>query len=106
MNNNLTTLAEDFTAWSLPTFAEAHAVTSLAKLGDEVSEVIQAVVTGRADEEVAEEMADVMMCVFDAAARMDITPAMLTSAFAAKLKKNKARTWKRNDNGTYSHVKS
>lgn len=56
-------------------------------------------------EDCAEEYVDCVMCLFDSARRLGITGEMFEEAFRAKLAKNKSRTWVKNPDNTYSHVK-
>lgn len=90
--------------WSLKTFPEATANSSIQKLQDECLEI-------RADIEAGirnpEEYADCLMCLFDSAGRQEIPISVqeIFEAFAMKLEKNKSRVWKKNSNNTYSHVK-
>ncbi len=98
-------------AFTLKTFPEATALSSITKLSKEMVEA--AMIIGGPQcprdtwqEDLAEEYADCMMCVLDSAARIGINPADLKRAFAAKIEKNKARTWVKNPDNTYSHVKA
>lgn len=91
--------------WSLETFKEATPLSSLAKLQDEMDEVANEIQHGHDPADLVEEYADCLMCLFDSFGRAGITMEQIESAFEAKLAKNKARVWKKNDNNTYSHVK-
>lgn len=90
-------------AWSLETFPEATPSSSLIKLVGEIWEVDSDLLTGK---DPTEEYADCLMCLFDSAGRAGISVEDITRAFEKKLQKNKARVWKRNDDNTYSHVKT
>lgn len=92
------------TNFTLSTFTEADAVSSLVKLHGEIREVTEAMDNN--NEGIAEEYVDCIMCLMDSAARLGITGAELSAAFEAKLAKNIGRTWMRNADNTYSHVKA
>lgn len=110
MKRTLEELETERMAWSLETFTEATAISSLIKLEGEINEVEKALFEVQAEigtkEEAAEEYADCLMCLFDSAGRAGITPAMLRDAFEKKLAKNKARKWIKNPDNTYSHEKT
>ena len=74
------------------------------KLKEEVSEIEVNISEGERD---VMEYADCLMCLFDSARRQEepITIQEIFDAFEQKLEINKKRTWKKNDNGSYSHVK-
>lgn len=103
MGKTLIELEAERLEWSLATFKLATPISSLRKLEGEILEIESDLING---EDPLEEYADALMCLFDSAGRRGITLAELTEAFARKLEKNKARTWKRNPDNTYSHVKS
>ena len=97
-------LEEERYAWSLATFPEASALGSLKKLKEEVDEIEVNIYQGERD---VMEYADCLMCLFDSARRQEnpITISEIFDAFEKKLEINKKRTWTKNDNGSYSHVK-
>ncbi len=100
-------LADEFLIFSLETFSEATAESSLEKLRGEAREVeieLEAQNTSKA--RLADEYADCLMCLLDSAQRAGVGPRRLLSAFQEKVAINKARTWTRNPDNTYSHVKS
>ena len=88
--------------WSLETFPEATAQSSLRKLEEEIKEIDRDIINGVRE---PEEFADALMCLFDSAGRYGIGVEEIFSAFAEKLEKNKKRIWKKNPDNTYSHVK-
>ena len=88
--------------WALYTFPEATAVSSLNKLREEANEIEQSLLNGQPD---PIEYADALMCLFDSAGRAGITPLHVFEAFQEKLLINKTRTWVKNPDNTYSHVK-
>jgi len=95
--------------WSKKIFTEATAISSLRKLEDEIKEVEEMIVDypfGHSkDEKLHEEYADCLMCLFDSAGRLGITPETIFKAFEKKLIINENRNWVKNKNNTYSHVK-
>lgn len=97
-------LEEERYAWSLSTFPEASALGSLKKLKEEVAEIEVNISEGERD---VMEYADCLMCLFDSARRQKepITIQEIFDAFEKKLEINKKRTWAKNDNGSYSHIK-
>lgn len=105
VSENLTELATEFTDWSIQTFISADAETSVKKLIKEESYELLVAVLSNNKAQMKEEFADCLMCLFDAAMRAGITPIQLTKAFAVKLETNKSRQWRRNESGTYSHIK-
>jgi hypothetical protein len=88
--------------WSLKTFPEATAISSLRKLEEEIKEIEADILEGK---KVPEEYADALMCLFDSAGRHGISVHEIISAFAIKLIKNKNRKWVKNPDNTYSHIK-
>ncbi|MCA6372247.1 MAG: DUF550 domain-containing protein [Cytophagales bacterium] len=94
-------LEKERMAWSLETFPESTALSSLKKLKTEVDE-IEYDIQNR--ERRSEEYADALMCLFDSAGRQGISAEEIVEAFEKKLKVNKARTWKKNPDNSYSHV--
>lgn len=94
--------------WSLKTFPEATAHSSLAKLEGEISEVVIELSINKYQnnkEYLTLEYADCLMCLFDSAGRVGILPADIFKAFEKKFEINKKRTWVKNSDNTYSHVK-
>lgn len=89
--------------WSLRTFPEATAVSSLRKLEGEIKEVEYDILNNQRR---PEEYADCLMCLFDSAGRQGISMVEIFNAFAAKFEVNKRRVWKKNPDNSYSHVKS
>jgi hypothetical protein len=89
--------------WSLKTFPEATAISSLRKLEEEIKEIESDINSGK---KVPEEYADALMCLFDSAGRHGISVNEIICAFALKLIINKNREWIKNPDNTYSHVKN
>jgi hypothetical protein len=90
-------------AWSLETFTEATPISSLRKLESEIKEIESDINAGIKN---PEEYADALMCLFDSAGRHGIFPDEIFEAYATKTEKNKARTWTKNADNSYSHVKN
>lgn len=102
MEKTLVELEAERFAWAIETFPEATDVSSLRKLEGEIKEVEADLIAG---ENPVEEYADCLMCLFDSAGRAGISVEQITQAFAVKLEKNKSRTWVKNPDNSYSHVK-
>lgn len=99
----LSALEDERLRWSLHTFPEATAHSSLFKLFEEMVEIEADIIAGKRR---PEEYADAMMCVFDSAGRQGIFLPELIGAFNDKLQKNKSRRWVKNPDNTYSHTKT
>jgi NTP pyrophosphatase (non-canonical NTP hydrolase) len=96
--------------WSVKTFTEATALSSLLKLKSEIDEV-EVYLNGNMDPDVVnwpesiEEYADCLMCLCDSFHRAGIPVEQVLLAFDKKTEKNKNRIWKKNPDNSYSHVK-
>jgi len=88
--------------WSLKTFPESTAFSSLQKLKEEIKEIEHDI---EFNIKRPEEYADALMLLFDSANRQGITPDNIFEAFETKLAVNLKRDWKKNSDNTYSHVK-
>src|SRR5689334_6659330 len=95
-------IEEERFAWSKKTFIEATAISSLRKLEQEIIEIENDLAIGTPE---AEEYADALMCLFDSAGRSGITAEEIFIAYEKKFEINKSRTWKKNPDNSYSHVK-
>lgn len=102
-NRSIIELEKERFEWSLKTFPEATAISSLRKLEEEINEIEVDIASGR---RIPVEYADALMCLFDSAGRHGIAAEAIFEAFEMKLAENKARTWKKNADNTYSHVKT
>ncbi len=91
--------------WSLQNFPDATVDSSLLKAIDEIHEVFKAHRDHEPKENIKEEYADILMCVFDSFGRAGFSVNEIFEAFKVKLKKNQGRTWVKNADNTYSHVK-
>jgi len=88
--------------WSLKTFPEATAISSLRKLESEIKEIKLDIVIGIKE---PMEYADALMCLFDSAGRNGISVERIFKSFEEKLEINKKRKWKKNPDNSYSHLK-
>jgi hypothetical protein len=86
--------------WSLKTFPEATAISSLRKLKAEVKEIEADILIGAKE---PMEYADALMCLFDSAGRNGISIEQIFESFGEKLEINKKRKWKKNLDNSYSH---
>lgn len=105
METDIIKLEKERLEWSLKTFPEATKFSSLEKLRNEIEEVKNELRVGFSVDDLSEEYADCLMCLFDSAGRAGVLPEQIFQAFALKLEKNKNRKWVKNPNNTYSHVK-
>jgi NTP pyrophosphatase (non-canonical NTP hydrolase) len=108
MMKNIIQLEAERLEWSLVTFPEATSTSSLRKLEAEIKEVeahLEILAFDRDNEALTEEFADCLKCLFDSAGRAGILPETIFKAFEKKLIKNKSRTWIKNPDNSYSHVK-
>lgn len=100
--SDLIQLEKDRLEWSLKTFPEATAISSLRKLEQEIEEIEVDIVEGHRN---PEEYADALMCLLDSAGRRGIFMPEIIEAFAKKCAINKKREWRKNSDNSYSHVK-
>ncbi len=108
MQEDFNLLVMEFLEWSIPTFSDATPISSLSKCETEINEVFRALSFPEdySTEETATEYADCLMCLFDSAKRAFIEPEDIFIAFKKKIEINKNRSWTKNLNNTYSHVKA
>lgn len=102
MSKTIIELEAERLEWSLKTFPEATAISSLLKAHDELVEIANDINKGIRE---PMEYADVLMCLFDSAGRQGIFPTEIFEAFEKKLAINKNRNWNKNHDNTYSHIK-
>lgn len=102
MKIDIISLEKERFQWSQRTFPEATPEGSLAKAREELGEIEQDV-KNNIKEPI--EFADAIMCLFDAAARLGMDATVIMKAYSKKIEINKNRTWKKNPNNSYSHVK-
>lgn len=100
---NIIELERQRLAWSKEKFPEATNLSSMYKLKEEAEEIIENIKSGKKD---VMEYADVLMCLFDSAGRDGILPMDIFKAMEEKFEINKNRTWVKNPDNTYSHVKN
>lgn len=98
-------LIEEFTKFTLNTFMDATAESSLVKLINELVELRSEMVSGTPSA-VIYEYIDCLMCLFDSMARMGFSTHLIVESFKNKLMVNKGRKWIKNPDNTYSHVKN
>lgn len=105
---NLIYLEHERMKWASRTFPEATSQSSLEKLKEEIKEVEELLNSPRLkyrQQDLAEEYADCLMCILDSAGRIGIQVEEVIIAFEIKTEINKGRTWIKNPDNTYSHVK-
>jgi|GEM_PF-1558512 len=97
-------LFEEHIKFTSETFPEATPLSAIKHLRKEIDEVIDELADYNPVTR-AVEYADCLGCLLDSAARAGVTPLDLLDAFDKKLAINKSRTWVKNEDNTYSHVK-
>lgn len=88
--------------WSLRTFTEATPNGSLEKAKEEIKEIEYNLAHKIKD---PVEYADAIMCIFDVAGREGISAEEVMIAYEKKIEINTKRTWIKNPDNSYSHVK-
>lgn len=91
-------LAIDIHGWANEVFPDRTPQSMFLKLYHEISEMIDE--TGKP--EVEGEIADVLIMILDFAKQQGVNPSV---AVQQKMRINRARQWKRNPLGDYSHTK-
>lgn len=105
-DNALTLMEEVRMAWSLKTFPAATPISALEKCREELMEVeVLLKHNPHHLDELATEYADALMCLMDSAQRAGLTVGDIFNAYNAKMEENKARTWHKNPDNSYSHNK-
>lgn len=99
-------LIKEHLEFTSKTFPLGTAMGALLHAKRELDEVESAMNYHEGVNRVTEEMSDAFGCLIDCCNRNGITPEMLNNAFAKKLEINKARKWKSNGDGSYSHIKN
>ena len=99
---NIVKLERKRMAWARKVFPDSTALSSLIHLEKEIREIKYDIQHGIRR---PEEYADALSCLFDSAGRQGITPEEIFQAADAKFLVNLSRTWVKNSDGTYSHVK-
>lgn len=100
----------DISKWQNETFGHATALSKMAHLEEEVSELNDELVLASAgfpeEEKVRSEFADCFILLYGAANSHGLTYEDICEAIAAKMKVNKARKWGKPDaNGVVNHLK-
>lgn len=85
-------------------FPESTFESTLIHLEEEIAEVRQSHSEGK-EFEVVEEIADCILCLISAATKEGIGICQIIYAIKHKIAVNKNRTWVKNPDNTYSHVK-
>lgn len=98
----------DFT---FKTFPETTAISSILKCRGELLETKEELELGNPADEgarlaLAEEYADCFLCLIDSYARASLRTDEILEAIGKKIAKNKSRTWVKNVDNTYPHVKN
>ncbi len=100
----------DWADFSLRTFPLAETFTTMDKLKDEADEV-KALLNDvfpwdEVDrEKLKAELVDCFLCLMNASAKAGFVAEEIVEGMHNKAQVNKARKWKYNGNGTYSHIK-
>jgi len=105
-DNALSLMEEVRMAWSLKTFPDATPLGALEKCREELMEV-EVILKHNPHhlDDLATEYADALMCLMDSAQRAGLTVGDIFNAYNAKMEVNKARTWHKNTDNSYSHNK-
>lgn len=98
-------LIQEHGNWADATFPKGTAKGALLHAHREVDEIISDIDNGNDEQSIATEYADAIFCIMDSARRRGISMDKLILAGDAKLQKNKARQWRDNGDGSYSHIK-
>lgn len=101
INNTFQQIAGRFMGWSVKTYERSTALSCMLHLKRECEEVLEE----KDKQKQLVEFADCAMCLLSAVAREGFTAEQLVEAIAAKAEINYKRTWKLNEDNTYSHVK-
>lgn len=98
-------LIQEHLEWTSKTFPKGTAHGAALHAEREIHEVQEDIIRSAPKEQLIEEYADVLGCIIDSINRSGITPEEVNEVFNRKLQKNKARKWKDNGDGSYSHIK-
>ena len=88
-------------AWSLETFPEATALTSLKHAENEIGEIRQSFELGDVD---IVEYVDAVALLFDSLQRAGFTMTDFVEAYSNKFKENTQKEWRRNGDAGYKHI--
>lgn len=107
--DNFLDLLNDSNNTGLVIFPEATEISCIEKANEEIDEFLQITrfhkINGGCSADIAIEAVDIILCIAQSAFRSGVDAHMLLDAMKLKVEKNKSRVWKKNSNGTYSHVK-
>jgi phosphoribosyl-ATP pyrophosphohydrolase len=98
-------LIEEHGEWSAVTFPKGTAKGALLHAEREIVEIINDIENKAPHSVISKEYADAIFCIMDSARRKGVSVDDILKAGYAKLQVNKARTWKDNGDGSYSHIK-
>ena len=100
-------LIEEHGIWADATFPKATSMGALIHAQREIKEVMEELSEGDPNGQLrlCTEYADVLFCVMDSSRREGLSVDDILQAGANKLAINKARKWKDNGDGSYSHIK-
>jgi len=88
-------------AWTTVTFGSPEPIVAAARANEEMAELLTAVAKTKPDDYVAEEMADVVIVLYQLASTMGLD---LHEAIDQKMRKNRARKWIADGTGVGRHV--
>lgn len=103
--NTFERLIEEHGQWADATFPKCTSNGALLHAHREIDEIIQDIADAAGKDQMAIEYADALLCIMDSARREGFTVEDIVTAGFYKLGKNKARKWKDNGDGSYSHIK-
>lgn len=96
-------IQREITTWAAETFPDATMDDIAHKFGDEVAELFCDAGVWAEHGEVADELADVAILLYQIADRCGVD---LDTVVREKMETNRARTWERLDDGTWRHVEA
>lgn len=100
------TLIAEHGEWSEATFPKGTATGALLHAQREIIEIVEDIENDAPHSVISKEYADAIFCIMDSARRKGVSVNDILKAGHTKLQVNKARTWKDNGDGSYSHVKN
>ena len=98
MDSKLSSLYNEIGTWSKSAFPDADSIAHMKKAIAEAHEVID-------NPSDITEYADCLIAIFAAAYKQNIELPELLTSIQSKLSLNKKRTWLKQSDGTYQHVK-
>ncbi len=91
--------------WAKENFPDSTAKSSLLGLKREIRETIESL-ENETPEQILEEYIDCFMYLLDSVRRAGFNEFQVNAMFHLKLEKNKKRNWNKNEDNSYSHIKS